>query len=188
MLLAGGIIGYSIRAVIFILRKNSLELSVSERLMHAREQAQKITDEAQEKAESAWVEIKKAEKQKDQELKVTEDRLVKKESLLDLRQSELDSRANTIEQKLLSAEAFVNKSESLVEERLRTLESISGFSQEDARNALIIDTQKKYEEDLAVRSAKLENGMTETLQDRAKEILMTAIQRLSVPTTNALTT
>lgn len=188
MLLAGGIIGYSIRAVIFILRKNSLELSVSERLMHAREQAQKIIDEAQEKAEHAWEELKKAEKQKDQELKVTEDRLIKKESLLDLRQSELDSRANTIEQKLLSAEAYVNKSESLVEERLRSLEALAGFSQEDARNALIIDTQKKYEEDLAVRSAKLENGMTEALQDRAKEILMTAIQRLSVPTTNALTT
>lgn len=188
MLLAGAIIGYSIRAVIFILRKNSLELSVSERLMHAREQAQKIIDEAQEKTESAWTEIKKTEKQKGQELKATEDRLIKKESLLDLRQSELDSRSNAIEQKLLSAEAFVNQSQSLVEERLRSLESLSGFSQEDARNALIIDTQKKYEEDLAVRSAKLENGMTESLQDRAKEILMTAIQRLSVPTTNALTT
>lgn len=188
MLLAGGIIGYSIRAVIFILRKNSLEISVSERLIHAKEQAQKILDEAQEKAESSWTELRENKKQQEQELKITEDRLIKKESLLDLRQSELDSRANSVEQKLLSAETYVNQAESLVKERIKALEALSNFSQEDARNALIIDTQKKYEEDLAVRSTKLEHTMTETLQDRAKEILMTAIQRLSVPTTNALTT
>lgn len=63
MLLAGGIIGYSIRAVIFILRKNSLEISVSERLIHAKEQAQKILDEAQEKAESSWTELRENKKQ-----------------------------------------------------------------------------------------------------------------------------
>lgn len=177
MLLAGGIIGYSIRAILFILKKNSLEISVSERLMHAKEQAQKIIDEARE-----------VEKTKEQDFKTTEDRLIKKESLLDQRQSELDNRANIIEQKTLKAEALVKQSESLAQERISLLESISGFSIEDARNALIIDTQKQYEEDLVVRSNKLEHAMTETLNDRAKEILMTAIQRLSVPTTNALTT
>lgn len=188
MLLAGGIIGYSIRAVIFILRKNSLEISVSERLIHAKEQAQKLIDDAQEKVESAWTELRNTEKHKEHDLKNTEDRLIKKESLLDLRQSELDSRAKTVEQKLLSAEALTAEANSLVEERIHALEELSHFTQEDARGALIIDTQKKYEEDLAVRSTKLEHTMTETLQDRAKEILMTAIQRLSVPTTNALTT
>jgi ribonuclease Y len=188
MLLAGGIIGYSIRAVIFILRKNNLELSVSERLMHAKEQAQKLVDEAQEKIENAWNEFRSTEKQKEQDYKNTEDRLIKKESLLDLRQQELDSRAKTIEQKLLSAEALSAQAQSLVEERISALEELSNFSQEDARNALIIDTQKKYEEDFAVRVNKLENTLTDSLKDRAKEILMTAIQRLAVPTTNALTT
>jgi ribonuclease Y len=188
MLLAGGIIGYSIRAVIFILRKNNLELSVSERLIHAKEQAQKIVDEAQEKVESAWAEFRLTEKQKEQDYKTTEDRFIKKESLLDLRQSELDNRASSIEQKLANIEVLENKAQILLEERIRTLEALSGFSQEDARNALIIDTQKQYEEDLAVRSTKLEHTMTEALNDRAREILMTAIQRLSVPTTNALTT
>lgn len=177
MLLAGGIIGYSIRAVIFILRKNSLEISVSERLIHAKEQAQKIIDDARE-----------TEKIKEQDFKITEDRLIKKESLLDQRQSELDIRANSIEQKTITADSLIKKAESLIQERTKLLEDISGFSQEDARNALIIDTEKIYEEDLTIRSNKLEHAMTETLQDRAKEILMTAIQRLSVPTTNALTT
>lgn len=188
MLLAGGIIGYSIRAVIFILRKNSVELSVSERLMHAREQAQKITDEAQEKAELLWSELRETEKQKEADYKITEDRLIKKESLLDLRQQEIDERAKQVEQRLLSAEALTNQAESLVVERVKQLERVSGFSQDDARNALIIDTQKQYEEDLAVRSMKLDTVLRETLQDRAKDILLTTIQRLAVPTTNELTT
>ncbi|MBP6857943.1 MAG: ribonuclease Y [Candidatus Pacebacteria bacterium] len=188
MLLAGGIIGYSIRAVIFIIRKNSLELSVGERLMHAKEQAQKILDEAKESSAELLEEIREEEKQKDQDFKITEDRLIKKESLLDLRQSELDSRAKTLEQKLLNAEALTKQAKNLAEERIRVLESIANFSQEDARNALIIDTEKKFEEDFAIRSTKLQHGMEDALKDRAKEILMTAIQRLSVPTTNALTT
>lgn len=177
MLLAGGILGYSIRAVIFILRKNSLELTVGERLMHAKEQAQKIIDEARE-----------IEKQKEQDLKVTEDRLIKKESLLDERQSEIDERAKQIEQRQESVEILSRQAEVLIEERTKNLEKLAGFSREDARNALIIDVEKQYEEDLAVRSNKLQFQMDEVLQNRAKEILMTAIQRLSVPTTNALTT
>jgi len=177
MLLAGGIIGYSIRAVIFILRKNSLELTIGERLMHAKEQAQKILDEARE-----------IEKQKEHELKSFEDRLIKKESLLDQRQLELDGKSKSIEEKESKTNALKNQAEILVKERLSILESISGFSLEDARDALIIEAERKYAEDLSVRMNKLENQMDESLQNRAKEILMTAIQRLSVPTTNALTT
>jgi ribonucrease Y len=177
MLLAGGAIGYSIRAIIFILRKNSLELTIGERLMHAKEQAQKIIDNARD-----------LEKQKDTELKNFEDRLIKKESLLDLRQSEIDEKSKTLEQKQLRVEALTNQAQSLLSERLATLESLAGFSLEEAREALFIDAEKKYSEDLMVRNLKLENQMEDALKDRAKEILMTAIQRLSVPTTNALTT
>ncbi|HRH24723.1 MAG TPA: ribonuclease Y [Candidatus Paceibacterota bacterium] len=177
MLLAGGALGYSIRAIIFILRKNSLEITIGERLVHAKEQAQKIIDEARE-----------TEKQKEHEFKNTEERLIKKESLLDQRQLELDNKSKTLEEKEAKIEELRTQAKSLVKERLSLLESISGFSLEDARDALIIEAQRKYEEDLSVRSNKLENQMHETLENRAKEILMTAIQRLSVPTTNALTT
>lgn len=188
MLLAGGIIGYSIRAVIFILRKNSVELSISERLMHAREQAQTIIDEAQEKAEALWSELRETEKEKESDYKHTEDRLVKKEALLDLRQQELDERARTIEQKHQSLDTLREQAEALLETRIQHLEEVAGFSREDARNALIIDTEKQYQEDLAVRSMKLDTVLRESLQERAKDILMTTIQRLAVPATNELTT
>lgn len=188
MLLAGGIIGYSIRAVIFILRKNSVELSVSERLIHAREQAQAIITDAEEKAQTLWADIRETEKEKESDYKQTEDRLVKKESLLDLRQQELDTRAGLIEQKQVHLETLLEEAQTLITERIRGLEQIAGFSQHDAREALILDTEKQYQEDLAVRSMKLDTVLRESLQERAKDILMTTIQRLAVPTTNELTT
>jgi ribonucrease Y len=188
MLLAGGALGYSVRAVIFILRKNSLELTIGERLMHAKEQAQKITDEAQEKSDTILTDIRKTEKQKEQDFKNTEDRLIKKESLLDLRQQELDVRNKVLEQKIVNTETLQEQALNLVEERVLLLEQIANISQKDAYALLINNIQKEHDEDLAVRSNKLEVAMTDSLQDRAKEILMTAIQRLSVPTTNALTT
>lgn len=188
MLLAGGIIGYSIRAVIFILRKNSLELSVSQKLLQAKEHAQRIIDEAQEKVEASWETLRESERQKEEDWKITEERLIKKEFLLDTRQQELDGRMQIIEQKSTELTASEKHIEALEKERVQTLEKLAGFSQEDARNALIIDAERKYEADLLTRTAKLEKGLNETLQERARDILINAIQRLAVPTTNALTT
>lgn len=170
MLLAGALLGYSIRAVIFIIRKNNLEISVSERLVHARETAQKIIDDAYEKTAA------------------TEGRLTKKESLIDQRQAELDSRATLIDQKAELVFVQQKESEALLAARQTLLEEIAGFTTEDARNALIKESERQYSEDLTVRMHKLEHQMQETLTDRARDILMTTIQRLAVPTASELTT
>lgn len=188
MLLAGGIIGYSIRAVIFILRKNSLELSVSQRLMQAREQAQSILNDAQEKVETLWNELRETEKEKENDYKQTEERLVKKESLLDLRQQELDERGRGLEQRALHIDTLTHQADTLLATRTRELERIAGFTIEDARDALIIDAQKEYEHDLHVQSMKLDTVLREKLNERARDILITTIQRLAVPTTHELTT
>lgn len=186
--IAGIVIGYTIRALLFLLRKNSLELSVSERIMHAREQAQKIIDEAKQKAELLREEIRITEKEKDLDFRQTEERLVKKETLLDLRQAELDDTVRTIEQKTLVADALMKQAEELVEERLATLESITMLSREDAKAVLLDEVERQYHEDFAVRSRKLELQSHDALAERARDILTAAIQRLAVPTTNELTT
>ncbi len=186
--IAGIAIGYTIRALMFLLRKNSLELSVSERLMNAREQAQKIVDDAKQKAELLHEEIRITEKEKDLDFRQTEERLVKKESLLDLRQAELDEQVRTIEQKNIRTDALMKQAENLVEERLTTLENITLISREDAKAVLLDEVERQYQEDFAVRSRKLELQSLDALTERARDILTTTIQRLAVPTANELTT
>jgi ribonucrease Y len=188
MLLGGGLLGYSIRAVFFLLRKNSLELSVSERIVNAREQAQKIIDEAKEKSEELRTEIREIEREKEFDFKTTEDRLVKKESFLDIRAQELDERAIMLEQKSNILIEEQRNLEFLLETQSKALESIAGFSTEDARDALLQNAEKQYAEDLQTRTHKLQTLMQDSLNDRAKNILMSTIQRLAVPTTTELTT
>ena len=50
------------------------------------------------------------------------------------------------------------------------------------------DVEKKYEEDILAKIQKLENGNDEKLEERAKEILATSIQRLAVSTASDLMT
>lgn len=170
MLLAGGMLGYAIRAVIFIIRKNNLEFAISEKIMRARKQAQTIVDDAHDKAT------------------FIEDRLSKKEQLLDARGLELDARSLSIEQKAESIFEEQKELDLAVTAHRALLESISGFTTEEARDALIKESERQYAEDINVRLLKLDQVMHDTLTDRAKDILMNTIQRLAVPTTNELTT
>lgn len=168
MLLGGGLLGYAIRAVIFIVRKNNLELFISQKLMQARESAQQIIADAHEKAV------------------FIEDRLLKKEEVLDARQLEIDSRSAHIEQKTaaltrreaeLAHRAQVH--EQLVEER-------AGYTTEQARDALMRIAEEQYREDIAAQMHKLDRDGHEVLSARAKTILTTAIQRLASATTTEL--
>ncbi len=170
MLLAGGLLGYAIRAVIFIVRKNNLEFSINEKIMHARKSAQKILDDAHTKAEA------------------TEDRLVKKEELLDARGFELDNRSASLEQKAETLFEQQKELKSAVAAHTVLLEQISGFSIEEARDALIKESERQYTEDISVRTHKLDQSMRDTLEERARDILVSTIQRLAVPTTHELTT
>ncbi|MDB5188772.1 MAG: phosphodiesterase, uncharacterized protein, partial [Candidatus Nomurabacteria bacterium] len=169
-LLLGGVLGYVLRIIILQAQKNSLELSISERLLAAREQAQKLIDEAHAKSDEVH------------------ERLVRKEALLDSRQLELDERAGILEEnKILLAEEL-DTAEALRQEYEEDLVTLAGITKTEARELLLEETEAQYHEDLEVRSHKLDTQMRETLGDRAKNILVMAIQRLAVPTANELTT
>lgn len=188
MLAGGTLLGYSIRAALFLIRKNTLELTVSERLMEARKQAQKILDEAHEKKEQSLVELRLLEKEKEASFHESEERLLKRESSIDERQHELDERAQSLDQKSELLLAEQKRIDAFQEERRVFLEQMAGYSIEDARDALIHEAELHFKEDLQVRTYKLERSLAETINDRAKDILTSTIQRLAVPTANELTT
>ncbi len=170
MLLAGGLLGYSIRAVIFIIRKNNLEFTINEKLLSARTQAQSIVDDAHEKAS------------------LLEDRLDRREVLLDARQLELDSKSVQLEEKSTALLAAERELEEVAQAQENLLVSIGNFSMEDARASLLEHAKEAFSEDLANELYKLEHEGREDLDARAKDILTSAIQRLAAPVTTELTT
>jgi ribonuclease Y len=86
VLLLGAVIGYYLRVIVALGKRKSIEIDIKQMMVGAKEEAQKITDEAKKKSETRLAELKEEEKKKEVEFKDTEKRLIKKDELLDARQ------------------------------------------------------------------------------------------------------
>lgn len=187
-LLLGVGIGYYLRVIVALGKKRSIEIDIKQMMVGAKEEAQRIVDEAKKKSEEKLVELRNEEKKKIEELKDTEKRLVKKDELLDARQLEIDKEVEGIKLKVEEIKKIQEKVAGLEEEKRTELERVARLTQEEAKEELLKDLEKKYEEDLMVRIQKLENANDEKLDRRAKDILATSIQRLASSTAADLMT
>ncbi|MEK7610655.1 MAG: ribonuclease Y [Patescibacteria group bacterium] len=177
--LGGIVFGYFLRWLITLGQKGSIELTIKQTMLEAKDQAQKIIDRADEQAEVTLREIKNKEKEKETELKKREDRLIKKEDFLDKRQGDIDKNLEEIKVKVEEIKMAKEKIATLETEKRGELERISNLSAETARGELMKTVEKESEEDLQVRWRKLEAANNERLERRGKDILATIIQRLA---------
>jgi len=176
---AGVAIGYYLRLIISLGKKGSMELEIKEMLLAAKEEAKKITAEAEAKSASTLENARKESKEKEDKIRQTEDRLVKREDLIDRRQADLDKEVEMIKLRVAEIKAIREKTDKLEEDRKHELEKISKLSADDARAQLISLIEKQEEEDLLARMKKLETQGEEMLEKKAKDILAISIQRLA---------
>jgi len=156
-----------------------MELDIKQMMLEARDEAQKITDEAEKKAEEVLREARVEIKEKEEKNKKTEERLIKKEDFLDKRQLDIDKEVENIKQKLAEIKIIKDKTEALVEEKAKELENIGKLSKEEARKEIMEIVERESEEDLLSRMHKLEVLSNEKIEEKAKDILATTIQRLA---------
>ena len=175
----GVAIGYYLRLIISLGKKGSMEIEIKEMLLAAKEEAKKITTDAETKAHKLLEEARVEIKEKEDKARQTEDRLIKKEDLLDKRQTDIDKEVEMIKIRVAEIKAIREKAEKLESDRLHALEKISQLSQEDAKKELLDIMEKKSTEDLLVRMKKLETQGEEMLDQKAKDILAMSIQRLA---------
>jgi len=188
VLLSGVLIGYYLRVIIALGKRRSIEIDIKQMMVGAKEEAQRITDEAKTKSEATLAELKEEEKKKETEFKETEKRLIKKDELLDSRQVELNKEAENVKLKVEEIKKIQEKVINLENQKIEELERVSKLNQEEAKEELMHDIEKKYEEDLLIRIQKLENNNEEKLDRMAKDILATSVQRLSSSTAAELMT
>ena len=188
VLLLGAGIGYYLRVLVALGKIKSIEIDIKQILVGAKEEAQKIIDEAKDKAEKKLAELKEEEKKQEQELKETEKRLIKKDEFLDARQVEIDKETENIKLKIEEIKKIQEKVTSIETEKRIELERVSKLTEGEAKEELMRDIEKKYEEDILIRIQKLENSNEEKLDKRAKDILATSIQRLASSTASELMT
>ena len=187
-LLLGIGIGYYLRVIVALGKRRSIEIDIKQMLVGAKEEAQRILDDAKTKSEEKFHEIREEEKKKENEFKETEKRLIKKDELLDTRQVEINKEVEGIKTKVEEIKKIQEKVAKIEEEKRAELEKVARLSEGEAKEELLKEIEKKYEEDILVRIQKLENTNEEKLDRRAKDILATSIQRLASSTASELLT
>lgn len=187
-LLVGIGVGYYLRLIISLGQKGSMELEIKQIMLGAKEDAQKIIDEAKKKGEAHLNEVNKEIKIKEEEWKQTENRLIKKDELLDTRQAELDREVEKIKLKVEEVKKVKEKVDNMEIEKEKILEKITGLNHEEAKELLFENVEKKYEEDILIRMQKMESLNAEKLDRRAKDILSTTINRLASSTASEMMT
>jgi ribonuclease Y len=174
----GIVVGWFLRFIFALGKKGSMELEIKEMLLTAREEAEEITNEAEKKSDDIIKESKKEIKIEEERLQKTKDRLIEKESFLDKRQLDLDTKNEELKSVKEKIETREEKLKKLIEEKTLELEKLSGISIEEAKVEFLKEIQKYDQEDLNQRIQKLEFANKEQFDKKAKEILLTAIQRV----------
>jgi len=169
--------GYFLRWIVALGKHGSMELEIKQMTLEAKEEAKRITAEAEKKAEAHISELRKELKDKEAQLKRTEDRFVKKEEFLDKRQLDIDTEVDTIKKKIEEVRSIKEKTEQLNTQKLEEIEKISLLSQDEAKKELLAIIEKQSEEDLLVRIQKLERTGKEKLEQKAQDILTSCIHR-----------
>ncbi len=187
--LVGIAFGYFLRWIITIGKRGSLELEIKQKVLEAKENAQKIVNDAEHLGKEKVKELTREFHAKEEDFKQRDVRLVKKEETLDRRQTEIEREVENIKKKIADIKEIKIRAEKLEQEKLTTIEHVAHMSKEQAVEELMKVAEKQAEETLLVRMQKLETLGQEKLDRRAKEILVTSIHRLgNSVTADVLTT
>ncbi len=171
-------LGYLIRYLVGLGQRGSLELEVKRKMLETQEEANRIIETAEKKAKETIEEVRREEREQTEKNKKTEERLIKKEELLDKRQQDIDQAAEELKEKSEDIEHLRESTEALRLKRQEELERLAELSKEEAKELLLKDIEKQNEEDLLVRTRKMEIAGREQLEKKAQDILVTAIHRL----------
>ncbi len=181
-IIAGGVIGialgYYLRYIHALSKKQSLEHAIKERVLEAEEKALKIVEKAEAKAETLDKEVRQGLKELEERNKKTEERYIKKEELLDQRQIDTDSEKENIHEKIEQIKSIKEQLDERQASIALEIEKAAGLSKEDALNILVKKVEKENESDLMSRIQKLRIRGEEQYDDEARNIITAAIHRI----------
>ncbi|MBQ6537773.1 MAG: ribonuclease Y [Eubacterium sp.] len=159
---------------------------------NAEEKAREIIDEALKTAENkkreALLEAKeenlKAKNDLDKEIKERrteiqdyEKRVLGKEETLDRKTEQLEKRDRSLSQREKNFEKEKERVEELRQSHMRELEKISGLTSEQAKEYLLKQVEEDVKHETAVMIKEMERQAKEEADKKAKEYIVSAIQR-----------
>jgi len=184
----GSMLGYFVRQSIAKHQRGTAEEQVTKIISNAKTEASNIVIAARDKSAKFLEEAKKEEQELKKDFIQREKRIFEKEGLVEKKNTELDGEEKKLQEKGERLKEIKKEIDALRVSELKELERVSGLSQKDAQAELISRVEQEVQGEINERVIKLENHGKETLEKRAQDILVTAIQRYAAPQVQEITT
>ena len=173
--------------------------SADSKINSASEKADKIINEAkmkekevllkaQDKALHVIEESKQEEGRRRNEINQLQKRLEQRENSFSQKLLDLQEKQQKLYDKVTEVQEIKEKIKGIQEQQSSKLEEISGLKREEAKDILLKAEEEKCAEDLMIRIKKLEGDNQEKIDDKAKDMLALAMQRMVSAYTVELTT
>ena len=166
--------------------------SENQKLNNAEDKARQIIDEAVKNAETKKREalleakeeaiknkneIERESKERRAEIQRYEKRVLSKEEALDKKSEALEKKESKLNAKDADLDRLKKELETIKNSHLRELEKISGLTSEQAKEYLLKSVEEDVKHEAAVLVKELENKAKEEADKKAKDYVVTAIQR-----------
>lgn len=184
----GAVLGYFTRQSVAKFQAGSIERTIQEKLSEAKTEAQNIILDAKKKAFSLSEQTRKKIEDRERELMVLERQLERRQGILDQKIADFEEKEKNLLREKRELARLRVEIDKIISQKKQELERISGISKEEAKKEIFAETQKEYQKEFEQKLSRLEKEGEEKIQQRAKEVLSFAVQRLPSSSITELTT
>jgi len=160
-------------------RRIAAEEEIARQLLEAQERARQLEDAAREEIRRLERENSQALERRRKELDREEERLQRRREELDKRVERLDSREQQLNKRQSRLDKRTNELDELQAQRMAELQRIAEMSVAEAREHLLAAVEEESRQDMARRIREVEAEFKATADERARDIISLAIQRLA---------
>ena len=157
--------------------ENEAKRIINDAIKNAESKKREALVEAKEEIHKNRSEYEREEKARRADLQKQERRLQQKEENLDRKTDSLERKNESLAQKISAVEAQQAEIALIKKSQLEMLEKVSGYTVEEAKNYLINALKDEVTHEMAVKVKEIEAQYKEEADERAREIIVTAIQR-----------
>mgnify|MGYP005838905303 FL=1 len=177
--IAGFAVGYLLKNRSIGKDITKLEEEANRTLAEARTRAMQLEIEARDKALKILEDAEAEIKERTQELSRQENRLQQRRDNLDRRIDALEARERALKEREQKLDSRAKELEQAWETHMRELERISGLTREEAKEVLLQEVESEARIDAARIIREVEARAYEEAEEKAREIITTAIQRIA---------
>ena len=150
---------------------------INEAIRSGESRKKEMLLEAKDEIHKSRTEYEKEVKERRAELSKQERRLEQKETTLDKKTEAFEKKEEELAKKLSAVAQTQEEANRLKEAQMQTLEKISGLTQEQAKAHLLKSVEEEVRHESALKIKEIEQQLKDDADEKAREILSTAIQR-----------